>query len=161
MNDEPLAYFITWTSYGTHLQGESNGWWKHGEGPKQPESELAHWRSKKLVHSVISLNGEQRDHVTEEIRRLCNYRGWKLWACNVRSNHVHTVIHARGFLGSKVRDQLKANSTRVLRERWKECLGRPIWTEGGDWKCINEEDDLERVIQYVAEAQDRKDRDIC
>ena len=28
-NDEPLAYFITWTVYGTWLQGDVRGWRRH------------------------------------------------------------------------------------------------------------------------------------
>ena len=32
----------------------------------------------------------------------------------------------------------------------------PVWTEGGDWECINSVDDLEQVIEYVLNAQDGK-----
>lgn len=30
---------------------------------------------------------------------------------------------------------------------------------GGDWECINGENDLHAVWRYVVEAQERKDRD--
>jgi hypothetical protein len=53
-----------------------------------------------------------------------------------------------------VRDQLKANGTRGLREQWPAFCDRPVWTFGGDWECVNGEDDLEAVILYVRDAQD-------
>jgi hypothetical protein len=59
-----------------------------------------------------------------------------------------------------VRDQLKANCTRSLRERFAIFRDRPVWTVGGDWRCINSERELHRVIEYDRDAQDRKDRDI-
>ena len=36
--DEPIAYFITWTSYGTWLPGDERGWWRKGEW--EPGNEL-------------------------------------------------------------------------------------------------------------------------
>lgn len=95
--------------------------------------------------------------IKNEIERLCSFRSWKLWVGNPRSNHVHVVVTALGYAGSKVRDQIKANGTRVLRETWPVFADRPIWTEGGDWQCINSEEDLGTVIEYASEAQDRMD----
>jgi REP element-mobilizing transposase RayT len=120
---------------------------------------LEQWHRDRLNHNVILLSEKQRAIVAMEIERLCGFRGWKLWIANPRSNHVHVVASAPGYAGSKVRDQIKANCTRVLRECWPEFVGRPVWTVGGDWKCINTEDELEQVVQYAGEAQDRKERD--
>ncbi len=159
MNDQPLAYFITWTVYGTFLQGDERGWrrWKGGHQPPQPR--LAEWRRERLLHKVVLLNADHRRRVIEEIERLSSYRGWKLWARDARTNHVHVVVSASEMKGSKVRDQLKANCTRVLREDWPVFVDRPVWTVGGDWECVNDEDELEHVMIYVAEAQDRKGTD--
>ena len=96
--------------------------------------------------------------MASEITRLSEYRGWKLWVANPRSNHVHVVVSAREHSGKQVRDQMKANCTRVLRESFSEFVGRPVWTVGGDWKCVNSDEDLETAIRYVGEAQDRMDR---
>ena len=38
--DEPLAYFITWTTYGTWLPGDSRGWWQRGDGELHSPNEL-------------------------------------------------------------------------------------------------------------------------
>ena len=70
-------------------------------------------------------------------------------------NNDEPIAYFITWTGSKVRDQLKANCTRVLRESWPRFVDRPVWTTGGDWQCINTEDDLEQVVMYVSEAQDR------
>jgi hypothetical protein len=69
------------------------------------------------------------------------------------------VISASGVAGGIVRDQLKANCTRELRAHWPQFNERPVWTTGGDWQCVNTEDELEQVVLYVSVAQDRMDGD--
>lgn len=154
-DDEPLAFFITWTVYGTFLQGDERGWRRRRQGQQLPQPKLAQWRRDRLKHSIQLLNHAQASAVEQEIERHCEKRGWELWAKSAWTNHVHVVVTATGYAGDKVRDQLKANATRGLREHWKEFRDRPVWTALGDWECINTEDDSETVILYVSEAQDQ------
>ena len=160
MNDEPLAYFITFTVYGTFLQGDARWWRSRNEGSRPPQPLLEQWHRDRLNHDVVLLDDEQRSVVEAEIQRLCEFRGWKLWKANPRSNHVHVVVTALGYNGAKVRDQIKANGTRVIRERWPSFVDRPVWTVGGDWQYVNTEHDLDQVVQYAGEVQERKDRDV-
>jgi REP element-mobilizing transposase RayT len=153
--DEPIAFFITWTVYASHLQGDVRGWRRRRHGDQLPQPRLAEWRRQRLKHQVMSLSPEQRAVVERESQRHCEHRGWQVWAVNARSTHVHVVVTAAGYSGKTVRDQLKANATRGLRERWQQFCGRPVWTVGGDWVCVNTEDDLEQICLYVRDAQDR------
>lgn len=159
MNDEPLAYFITFTVYGTFLQGDARWWRSRRKGTQSPQPLLEQWHRDRLKHDVILLKDEQRSVVQAEIERLCEFQGWKLWKANPRSNHVHVVVTASSCKGAKVRDQIKANCTRVIREQWPFFVDRPVWTVGGDWQCINKVYELEQVLQYAGEAQDCKGRD--
>lgn len=154
--NDVLAYFITWTVYGTFLQGDQRGWRSWKSGLQAPKPLLATWGRERLKHRVELLNSEQQSLVEVELQRLADYRGWKLWAKSARSNHVHVVATAPRYKGSKVRDQFKANCTRVLRERDPKFIDRPVWTIGGDWQILYNEEDLAQVIFYVDEAQDRK-----
>ena len=154
INDDPIAYFITWTVYGTFLQGDYRWWRKKGRS-QSPQPLLEQWHRDRLKHDVILLNEEHREIVENEIEKHCEHRNWHLWIASARTNHVHAVVTAVNHSGSKTRDQLKANCTRGLREQFKIFIDRPVWTVGGDWKCINDEDDLERAIIYGGEAQDR------
>jgi hypothetical protein len=157
-NDDPIAYFITWTVYGTFLQGDIRGWRKRRSGQQQPQPRMAQWRRERLKHPIELLGDQQQSVVESEIERLSEYRCWKFWKCSARTNHVHAVVSAPEHAGNKVRDQMKANCTRVLRESWSQFVDRPVWTVGGDWQCVNSEDDLEQVVIYVGEAQDRMER---
>lgn len=157
--DEPLAFFITWTVYGTHLQGNESGWRKRRKGTQPSQPLLEQWHRDRLNHPVILLSDDQRVVVEQECQRHCEHRGWHNWAINARSNHCHIAVTATGHSGSIVRDQLKANGTRGLRAHWPAFRDRPVWTHGGDWECINTDDDLEAVCAYVREAQDRKNLD--
>jgi len=153
--DEPIAYFITWAVYGTHLQGDERGWRRRGKGHQLPRPALAQWRSQRLKYDIVLLSRDQRPVVERECQRNCDHRAWRLWTVNARSTHVHVVVSAPGFSGSIVRNQLKANCTRGLREQWSNFCDRPVWAVGGDWECINCDDELEAVTLYVNEAQDR------
>jgi REP element-mobilizing transposase RayT len=152
---EPLAFFITWTVYGSYLQGDERGWRRRREGIQSPQPRLAEWRRERLKHDVIFLSPEERKVVAIECRRHCDHRGWHLWEVNARSNHVHVVVTAVGYSGKIVRDQLKANCTRGLRQQSERYCNRAVWTVGGDWESVNSDDDLEAVCLYVREAQDQ------
>jgi REP element-mobilizing transposase RayT len=153
-NDEPLAYFITWTIYGTWLQGDQRGWRRYRGGYELPQPRLAQWRRDRLLYPVILLTTEHRRKVVEEIEAHCLRRGWHLWKVNPRTNHVHAVVSAHEVKGSKVRDQLKANCTRGVREIDSQFVDRPVWSRGGDWKCVNTQEGLDTVILYAGDAQD-------
>src|ERR1043165_6116471 len=131
-SDDPLAYFITWTVYGSHLQGDECGWRRWREGYQPPQPRLADWHRKRLKYEVMLLSPDERNVVEAECERHCRHRGWHLWAANARTSHVHVVVTADACSGKTVRDQLKANCTRGLRERWKQFCNRTVWTVGGD-----------------------------
>ncbi|TWU00586.1 hypothetical protein Pla108_15380 [Botrimarina colliarenosi] len=156
LHDEPIAFFITWSVYGTFLQGDSRWWRQRTLGDRPPQPRLENWHRDRLRHDVVLLNSAQRETVEIAIARHADHRGWRLWAANARSNHVHVVVTAPGFNGKRVRDQLKANCTRELRQRFDAFVDRPVWTVGGDWQCVNDEDDLHQVVTYAGESQERK-----
>jgi len=159
-NETPLAYFITWTIYGVHLQGALTGWRKRREGEKQPQPLLEAWHAERLNHSIELLNPSERQAVENACRDHSERRVWKLWAVNARTNHSHVVISAPTHKGTVVRDQLKANCTREVREMNKLFVDRPVWAVGGDVQFIWTEDDLSAAIDYTLIAQDRKGRDL-
>ena len=153
--DEPAGYFITWTVYGTFLQGDSRWWRKRAGGERPPQPLLEQWHRDRLKHDVILLNEDHRKVVEAEVQYHCERRGWKLWVVNPRTNHVHVVVSASGYEGEKVRDQLKANCTRGIREIDSRFLDRPVWTTKGDVQFLKIDNDLEKAIEYAGEAQDR------
>jgi hypothetical protein len=67
---------------------------------------------------------------------------------------VHVVVTAREYDPKTVREQFQAWCTRKLKEVVSD--RKHFWTEGGSGRFVNTEEELERVIQYVLEAQDLK-----
>ena len=153
-DDAPLAYFITWTVYGTWLQGDERGWRRYRGGHELPQPLLAQWHRDRLLYPIVLLTAKHREKVIDQIEAHCLHRGWHLWKANPRTNHVHAVVTAPELSGSKVRDQLKANCTRGLREIDRPFANRPVWSRGGDWKCVNTQEDLDSVVLYAGDAQE-------
>ena len=153
--DDPIGYFITWTTYGTWLPGDERGCWHRGQF--QSANEL--FREMALAKmKAFTLSQEDRDAVDETVAKHCEIRSWTLHTVHARLNHVHVVVSAPGYPPETVCDQFKAWCTRWLKSRHP---GRErFWTAGGSCRWINHQDDLEAVIGYVNEAQDRKGSEI-
>ncbi len=152
MND-PVTYFITWTTYGTWLPGDSRGWRKWKAGEQQPQPLLEDWCRDRMKENPVLLDELQRKEVEAICRRHAEIRGWELHAVSARSNHVHIAVTTNAE-PRKVRDQFKANATRVLRQPSNPIVNEKVWTRGGDVAIINGEDSLEQVILYITEGQE-------
>ena len=152
---EPLAYFLTWTTYGTWLPGDGRGWNRKDEAEIQPANVLFLEMARlEMKEPEFRLSVAHRRIVEETVRDHCCKRDWHLHTVNARSNHVHVVVTAAGYKPEIVRDQFKAWCTRRLKEAG--VARTQFWTEGGSRRWINDDDALEGAILYVIEAQDRK-----
>ena len=154
--EDPIAYFLTWTTYGTWLPGDERGW--HSTESRDPEQPVRGY----VIHSQYLMK-ETEFRLTPELRKTihtcildhCAFRTWTVHALNVRSNHIHIVLTAKRFRPEKIRDQLKSWCTRTL-----SAVGvnrNRFWTQGGSCRWINQEDDLWAAISYVRDSQDLKD----
>ena len=167
-SNDPITLFITWTTYGSWLPGDSRGWKRWKKGQQQPQPVLEDWCKDRMKEKAVLLNVQQRKTVEDVIREHGEIRGWELHAVSVRSNHVHVAVTVVPKTGNsdfrtgdgikRVRDELKANATRVLRRSEKPITNTKVWTKGGDIKFIDSDEDLEQVVIYICDAQDRMDR---
>ena len=159
MND-PITYFITWTTYGSWLPGDSLGWRKTNAGEQLPKPLLEDWCRDRMTEEPVLLTTAHRQKVEHVCRLHAEIRGWVLHAVSARSNHVHVVVTTDAE-PKKARDQFKANATRVLRSPPDAIEKKKIWSRGGDVEIVDGEDNLELVVKYVTEAQDRMERGKC
>ena len=159
---EPLAYFLTWTTYGTWLPGDERGWVERKSGFRLPAPLKKFEALARMTEDACRLSEPERSVVESTIFDHCRIRNWPLYAANCRSNHVHVVV-ASDKSPRVVRDQLKAWCTRRLKDLVQPTPDSPSsnrirtnwWSERGSCRYINDADSLEAAILYVRDAQDR------
>ncbi len=167
-SNDPITLFITWTTYGSWLPGDSRGWMKWKKGEQKPQPLLEDWCRGRMKEKSVLLCSEQRDAVEKVIREHALVRGWELHAVSARSNHVHVAVTVVPETGNqayriadgvkRVRAQFKANATRVLRQGENPIQNEKVWTKGGDIQIIDKDEDVEQIVIYITEAQDRMGR---
>ncbi len=57
-----LGYMLTWTTYGTWLQGDERGWVKDGER-LGANAGLKRSNEERMIQSAVRLNSEQKEVV--------------------------------------------------------------------------------------------------
>ena len=156
MRNTPLAYFITFTTYGTWLHGDPRGFvfdqkTDRGKGIQEPDPVLFRQSQEKLKYPPVLLAPEVREIIDVAIRQLAEQRQWKLHELNVRSNHVHVAITASNETPEKVMGDIKAKGTRVLRENGFIEKERKVWTEHGSTLYLFKEDHLYNTCRHIRE----------
>jgi REP element-mobilizing transposase RayT len=155
---EPLAYFLTWTCYGTWLHGDPRGSVdRHRNRYDTPvydrNSAWSDWSRNKLARPPVTLSSEARTIVEETIEAHCEYRGWSLIVKAVRTNHVHVIATVSDRPPDRAREELMGWCTRRLRERGIFAQKQPVWTEGGSGRQLWTQDALQNAIRYVQDGQ--------
>jgi REP element-mobilizing transposase RayT len=156
--DTPLAYLISFRTYGTWLHGDKRGSvnrFRNVYGTKFLPHE-PNWQSfnlKKLKMEPVRLNDAQRTCVRMAITACCVFRGWNLMAVSVRTNHAHAVVDPLDKSSSHALNALKANATRELRRAglWTEDISP--WSKRGSKRSLWNEKSVRRAIEYVTFGQ--------
>jgi hypothetical protein len=112
---EPLAYFLTWPTYGTWLPGDERGWVQYRRGCQLPDPVKKLEATARMADDACRLNDDERRVVETTIAAHCRIRNWTLHAVNCRSNHLHIVVTASEH-PDEVRDQFKSWCTHRLKE---------------------------------------------
>jgi hypothetical protein len=153
----PLAYLFTWTCYGTWLHGDERGSvdFRHNVyGTPVLAEDLRRYEraSYALQSEPMYLNDAMRELVAAALVQHAEFRGWKLAAQNVRTNHVHCVVGATSWPAGKMLGSFKARATAVLREAGF-VADQPVWTEGGSRRWLWDELSVYRACHYVLYGQ--------
>lgn len=154
---QPQALFLTWRTYGTWLPGDERGWIDErrngfGEPTNLPDGRLEAAARGQMRSAPVEFTDPQRHAVDLAIREACEFRGWKVVALNVRTNHVHLVVGA-DEPPAKVLDVLKARATKVLRAGRLVAEQRPIWARGGSRRVLWNDASLAAAVEYVLDGQ--------
>ena len=149
---DPLALFLTWTTYGTWLPGDERGSRERGGRFRPPDARLRDDAARIMTENPCELSRPQRAAVEAVVRRHCEIQGWRLYAVNARSNHVHAVVVAPDVPPKKVREELKSWATRTLK-RDDETGRRRWWSDGGDVTFLFTDAAVTEKVDYVLNRQ--------
>ena len=159
MNQEqaiPLAYFITFTCYGTWLHGEKStsvdrqcktfGTDFLSQNPMRAYSVKKH-----MFEQPYSLDSPRRSIVLKSIKEVCTCRKWTLLAAHVRTNHVHILVHAL-ISPNQIMNAIKAYASRHLNlSKLDDRVNR--WTRHGSTRYLWKDEHIEPTIRYIVHEQ--------
>jgi REP element-mobilizing transposase RayT len=153
----PLAYFITFSTYGVWLHGRDPGSVdkKHNEvgtpflpaNASRENTEHANMREAPYL-----LDANRRAVVLKTIREVARYRRWTLHACHVRTTHVHVIVTAQDK-PEKIMSDFKAYASRRLKEHLNERADCKRWTQHGSTLYLWNEEQVAAKIDYVLNGQ--------
>jgi REP element-mobilizing transposase RayT len=140
-----IGYMVTWTTYGSWLQGNQHGYVKHSKIlPGNQQILLANPRLQRS--ETIKLNPEQRAIVHQAILDETKRIGQTIEAMAVCENHVHIVACPCPESIQQIVSRYKNVAMFALCKN--NSISR-IWTRGFDKRFCFTEDDLKHRIDYV------------
>jgi REP element-mobilizing transposase RayT len=150
-------FFLTFTTYGTWLHGQSSGSVdsRHNvlgmEGVEE-NSQLLGYRQSQMKHSPLRLTQAARLDVRDTLLEVAAHRGWNILAGNVQPDHVHLLISAEAEPDKTMRD-FKSYATRRLREHGLISKTRSVWTEHGSTRWVNFSEPAWKIVAYILNEQ--------
>jgi REP element-mobilizing transposase RayT len=153
----PMAYLITFRTYGTWLHGDERGSMDrthnvYGTPRLAPNPDRKHAAALKLNHAPVILNVEQRQAVERAVREVCHHRAYALLALSARTNHVHVVVSA-ACKPEPILETFKAYATRKLRQMGLISASMKPWVRHGSTRYLWKERHVEKAMNYVLYGQ--------
>ena len=147
---ETLGYMVTWTTYGTWLQGDRRGYVRNGK--ILPADRLLYERNvTKLSGGPVSLSLAQRRTVRTAIFTEAERLGQKIFALAIGSNHVHLLVEyipkAIGRVVSHYKHAARlALADKGNTDRW--------WTKGYDKRyCFDKCSQRSRIAYVIGHSR--------
>jgi len=140
-----IGYMVTWTTYGTWLQGDERGYVKNGKILAQNDK-LRSANRRQQKYSTVRFNSEQKQIVQNSIIKEAQRINHKMFAIAVCSNHVHLVAGISEESIEQAVHRYKYSATLALRKLGTD--GK-IWSKGFDKRFCFTDRELENKIKYV------------
>ena len=140
-----IGYMLTWTCYGTWLQGDERGWIKDGR-QFTGNAALREANLEQMREQVRRLGAEEKAVVREALTDKAVELGQEVVALSVFSNHMHILLRWIDRPVARVAQMYKRAGTTALR---KIGVAGKVWGRGYSVRyCFNEKD-LARLAAYV------------
>lgn len=154
----PIAYHITFTTYGTWLHGDRKGSIDEQHNQYRsafisPNAELLKKEQNNLKNPPVILDKNIREIVLKAVLQVCSFRNWIPYAVHIRSNHVHIVVSGDAKPEEMMID-FKTYATRAIKgDGNNQKFIRKYWSLHGSTKYIWTKESLASTIDYVKNKQ--------
>jgi hypothetical protein len=152
----PLAYLLTFHTYGTRLPGDGRGSVRRGDRYGEPyrgPCDALERRSLALLRTApVVLSEAERVLVCKTFEEVCSHRTWPLHAAHVRTNHAHVVVAAPAP-PARVLGDLKAWASRRVSEAGHRPSGTRLWASGGSMRHLWNEKAIAAACFYTVHEQ--------
>ncbi|MFZ4850786.1 MAG: transposase [Caldilinea sp.] len=153
----PLAYFISFHTYGTWLPGNADGSVDsvhnlYGMPLLLSDPDREQQAGVRMDQPAYTLAAPHRALVLQAVQEVCAYRSWTLLAAHVRTNHVHTVVMA-GAAPERVMNDFKAHASRKLNDGGFDTPECKRWTRHGSTRYLWHPTYVEAAIRSVVQQQ--------
>lgn len=140
-----IAYMLTWTTYGTWLQGDPRGFVKKGRA-LGPNPALNRANQSMLRSDPIFLSDRHREVVNRAIKSEAVLMGQTVLALQVGRKHIHLVVNHGQISPQKAVSHYKNAARIALRHAG---VAGPIWTRGYSKRLCFNGQQIKTIIAYV------------
>jgi REP element-mobilizing transposase RayT len=139
------GYMVTWTTYGSWLQGDIRGYVKGGQ-ILSDDLRMKRANLKRQKIESVTLTEKEKRIVYKTILAEADRIKSPIKALAVCSNHVHIATECGGESIENIVRRYKNVSSSALRKHGRD--GR-VWTRGFDKRYCFDKEELEKRINYV------------
>ena len=136
---------MTFTTYGTWLQGDKRRWVKEGTIYDE-NADLYKANKEQAKKEPVKLGRKEKEIVREAICKKAAADGEKILAIAVCSNHVHIVL---GYNGRPIEEKVRIYKNTASAALKKSKFDGRIWTRGYDKRYCFDDGALEARVGYV------------
>jgi len=148
----PIAYMLTWTTYGSWLQGDKRGYVK--DGVIHNGNKMLTLSNKSLMrHAEVSLTPAQRRTVEDALLKEAEVLGQKIYAMTIHKNHVHLVVGPNAMEAGVAVSHYK-NAARLAIQKKGFC-GK-LWTRGFSKRYCFDKQRPQSIIAYINDHKKTK-----
>jgi REP element-mobilizing transposase RayT len=140
-----LGYILTWTTYGSWLQGDKRNYVKDGR-ILDPNLSLESENKKNMKYPEVLLTPAQRKIIEKAIIGESAVLKQNIHTISVRKSHIHLVADCNFISAASAASHYK-NAARLAMKS-NGFVGR-LWTRGFSVRYCFDENQLNKVIQYV------------
>ena len=140
-----LGYMLSWTTYGTWLQGNERGYTDRGVVLRENQG-IENANLEHLKKDAVYLKEAEQRIVSEAIRAEAKSKGQRIFTLAVCSDHVHIMGGYVGVPLAKLIWAYKFATARVLHNNG--FVGK-VWTKGYDKRFCFDIESLTKRIEYV------------